>query len=321
MVGAQKAETQTLITGTCAIFDFIWTCRKHSKVMTKRILRWCANLAGAKFEVDGIFSADANPDAMLSGHYVWKSCAGFCTYRQGLGTWPWETFQITWNLNSDFLTSHFGYQGCRLLEEETHCLIFFNSNTELCGSSSGSGKTIAFLGPILASLGKPGKEFARALIVDPSRELATPSRISRVVMFFATITVVCWWYEWVCLYMWFICKSINPILHQWVDDVTNLIYVYCDTVMHLIRQRQVYWNAIISDHSHRVILFSTINMNDILDMMVDDMTCSFGCRLSLISSLCALRKQTLYEFAKLTASRCSCFCFSWTCSQWSQWSV
>eukprot|EP00438_Fugacium_kawagutii_P009587 Skav211704 [mRNA] locus=scaffold4901:6120:8267:+ [translate_table: standard] len=35
-----------------------------------------------------------------------------------------------------------------------------------------SGKTIAFLGPILACLGKPGKDFARALIVDPSRELA-----------------------------------------------------------------------------------------------------------------------------------------------------
>lgn len=195
MVGAQKAETQTLITGTCAI---LWLHLDIPKVFksSKRKLRWCANLAGAKFEVHGIFSADANPDAMLSGHYVWKSCAGFCTYRQGLGTWPWQTFatkrvffffdtagsHIAWNLNSDFLTSHFGYQGCRLLKEETHCLKLLNS-TALCGISSGSGKTIAFLGPILASLGKPGKEFARALIVDPSRELATPSRIWRVVMF------------------------------------------------------------------------------------------------------------------------------------------
>eukprot|EP00930_Biecheleria_cincta_P039045 TRINITY_DN26851_c0_g1_i1.p1 TRINITY_DN26851_c0_g1~~TRINITY_DN26851_c0_g1_i1.p1 ORF type:complete len:580 (+),score=130.12 TRINITY_DN26851_c0_g1_i1:127-1866(+) len=42
----------------------------------------------------------------------------------------------------------------------------------LASAPTGSGKTIAFLGPILASLGKPGKEFARALIVDPSRELA-----------------------------------------------------------------------------------------------------------------------------------------------------
>ena len=41
-----------------------------------------------------------------------------------------------------------------------------------CPSLGGSGKTIAFLGPILATLGKPGKDFARCLIVDPSRELA-----------------------------------------------------------------------------------------------------------------------------------------------------
>lgn len=42
----------------------------------------------------------------------------------------------------------------------------------LASAPTGSGKTIAFLGPILACLGKPGKDFARALIVDPSRELA-----------------------------------------------------------------------------------------------------------------------------------------------------
>ncbi|CAJ1361564.1 unnamed protein product [Effrenium voratum] len=42
----------------------------------------------------------------------------------------------------------------------------------LASAPTGSGKTIAFLGPILARLGKPGKEFARALIIDPSRELA-----------------------------------------------------------------------------------------------------------------------------------------------------
>eukprot|EP00434_Breviolum_minutum_P020586 symbB.v1.2.018152.t1/scaffold1415.1/size121899/5 len=58
-----------------------------------------------------------------------------------------------------------------------------SGNHVLASAPTGSGKTIAFLGPILASLGKPGKEFARALIVDPSRELATPSRIWRVVMF------------------------------------------------------------------------------------------------------------------------------------------
>mmetsp|Transcript_110881 Transcript_110881/g.357965 ORF Transcript_110881/g.357965 Transcript_110881/m.357965 type:complete len:563 (-) Transcript_110881:125-1813(-) len=42
----------------------------------------------------------------------------------------------------------------------------------LASAPTGSGKTIAFLGPIIALLGKPGKEFARALIIDPSRELA-----------------------------------------------------------------------------------------------------------------------------------------------------
>eukprot|EP00931_Biecheleriopsis_adriatica_P038053 TRINITY_DN21823_c0_g1_i1.p1 TRINITY_DN21823_c0_g1~~TRINITY_DN21823_c0_g1_i1.p1 ORF type:complete len:570 (+),score=130.49 TRINITY_DN21823_c0_g1_i1:84-1793(+) len=42
----------------------------------------------------------------------------------------------------------------------------------LASAPTGSGKTIAFLGPILALLGKPGKDFARALVVDPSRELA-----------------------------------------------------------------------------------------------------------------------------------------------------
>merc|ERR1719356_1524031 len=42
----------------------------------------------------------------------------------------------------------------------------------LASAPTGSGKTIAFLGPLLAVLAKPGKEFARALVIDPSRELA-----------------------------------------------------------------------------------------------------------------------------------------------------
>ncbi|CAE8617318.1 unnamed protein product, partial [Polarella glacialis] len=42
----------------------------------------------------------------------------------------------------------------------------------LASAPTGSGKTIAFLGPLLAILAKPGKEFARAIVVDPSRELA-----------------------------------------------------------------------------------------------------------------------------------------------------
>lgn len=42
----------------------------------------------------------------------------------------------------------------------------------LASAPTGSGKTIAFLGPILARMGKPGKEFARCVIIDPSRELA-----------------------------------------------------------------------------------------------------------------------------------------------------
>jgi len=42
----------------------------------------------------------------------------------------------------------------------------------LASAPTGSGKTIAFLGPLLVLLGKPGAEFARAVIIDPSRELA-----------------------------------------------------------------------------------------------------------------------------------------------------
>ena len=43
--------------------------------------RWRASLAGAKSEVNGIFSAHTNPDAMLSSNSVWKPCLGFCSYR------------------------------------------------------------------------------------------------------------------------------------------------------------------------------------------------------------------------------------------------
>lgn len=42
----------------------------------------------------------------------------------------------------------------------------------IVSASTGSGKTIAFLVPILTLLQKPGKEFARALIIAPTRELA-----------------------------------------------------------------------------------------------------------------------------------------------------
>lgn len=42
----------------------------------------------------------------------------------------------------------------------------------LASAPTGSGKTIAFLGPLLARMAKPGKEFARTVVVDPSRELA-----------------------------------------------------------------------------------------------------------------------------------------------------
>lgn len=45
-------------------------------------------------------------------------------------------------------------------------------NHVLASAPTGSGKTIAFLGPLLVRLGKPGKEFARVLIIDPTRELA-----------------------------------------------------------------------------------------------------------------------------------------------------
>ena len=39
-------------------------------------------------------------------------------------------------------------------------------------SPTGSGKTMAFLIPTLARLNKPSKAFARALVIDPTRELA-----------------------------------------------------------------------------------------------------------------------------------------------------
>jgi len=42
----------------------------------------------------------------------------------------------------------------------------------LASAPTGSGKTIAFLAPLLARMGKPGKAFARTVIIDPSRELA-----------------------------------------------------------------------------------------------------------------------------------------------------
>merc|ERR1711988_1744299 len=42
----------------------------------------------------------------------------------------------------------------------------------LASAPTGSGKTMAFLLPILAKLQKPGKGFARALVIDPTRELA-----------------------------------------------------------------------------------------------------------------------------------------------------
>lgn len=42
----------------------------------------------------------------------------------------------------------------------------------LASAPTGSGKTIAFLGPVLTLLSKPGKEFARAVVIDPTRELA-----------------------------------------------------------------------------------------------------------------------------------------------------
>mmetsp|Transcript_49444 Transcript_49444/g.130390 ORF Transcript_49444/g.130390 Transcript_49444/m.130390 type:complete len:564 (-) Transcript_49444:69-1760(-) len=45
-------------------------------------------------------------------------------------------------------------------------------NHILASAPTGSGKTIAFLGPLLARMGKPGKAFARTVIIDPSRELA-----------------------------------------------------------------------------------------------------------------------------------------------------
>uniref|UniRef100_A0A7S1F7C8 RNA helicase n=1 Tax=Noctiluca scintillans TaxID=2966 RepID=A0A7S1F7C8_NOCSC len=45
-------------------------------------------------------------------------------------------------------------------------------NNLLASAPTGSGKTIAFLAPLVARLGKPAKLFARVLVVDPTRELA-----------------------------------------------------------------------------------------------------------------------------------------------------
>jgi ATP-dependent RNA helicase DDX52/ROK1 len=43
----------------------------------------------------------------------------------------------------------------------------------IASASTGSGKTLAFIIPVLTILQKPGKDLARALIVAPTRELAT----------------------------------------------------------------------------------------------------------------------------------------------------
>jgi len=42
----------------------------------------------------------------------------------------------------------------------------------LASAPTGSGKTIAFLGPLLALMANPAKEFGRTVIIDPTRELA-----------------------------------------------------------------------------------------------------------------------------------------------------
>ncbi len=199
IVGAETAETQTLIAGTCAILYLtsfghaesirkyrqkteavcpsgwceIWSpsdflSRRQSRCSAFRPL--CLEIMCWLLRLQAGFGYVALANICKEAHVPVFLNSWFTHVHTSLGTWT----ATSW---------HFGYQGCRLLEEEAHCLKLLNSNTALCGSSSGSGKTIAFLGPILASLGKPGKEFARALIVDPSRELATPSRIWRVVMF------------------------------------------------------------------------------------------------------------------------------------------
>lgn len=52
------------------------------------------------------------------------------------------------------------------------CPVLLGGHDTIAEAQTGSGKTMAFLLPMLALLGKPSKEFARGLVVAPTRELA-----------------------------------------------------------------------------------------------------------------------------------------------------
>jgi ATP-dependent RNA helicase DDX52/ROK1 len=52
------------------------------------------------------------------------------------------------------------------------CPVMIGGHDIIAEAQTGSGKTMAFLLPMFARLGKPSKEFARGLIIAPTRELA-----------------------------------------------------------------------------------------------------------------------------------------------------
>ena len=120
IVGAETAETQTLITGTCAIFDFICTCRKYSKVPTENwggVPIWLVrNLKSMGFSQPTPIQMQCFP-AIMSGNHVLASAPTGRVWVRGPGkhlqgsACPYFFKQlvhtcshITWNLNSDFLT-------------------------------------------------------------------------------------------------------------------------------------------------------------------------------------------------------------------------
>lgn len=64
-----------------------------------------------------------------------------------------------------------GFKNPTAIQMQSYPAILGGSHV-LASAPTGSGKTVAFLGPLIALLAKPGKEFARVLVIDPTRELA-----------------------------------------------------------------------------------------------------------------------------------------------------
>eukprot|EP00933_Yihiella_yeosuensis_P056918 TRINITY_DN5637_c0_g1_i2.p1 TRINITY_DN5637_c0_g1~~TRINITY_DN5637_c0_g1_i2.p1 ORF type:complete len:562 (-),score=141.04 TRINITY_DN5637_c0_g1_i2:304-1989(-) len=88
---------------------------------------------------------------------------------------PMETFDemLSQGVPSWLVQSLKGLGFSRPTPIQMQCFTAIQSGSHVLASApTGSGKTIAFLAPILALLERPGKQFGRAIVVDPSRELA-----------------------------------------------------------------------------------------------------------------------------------------------------